>query len=84
MVVPHAPGRVAPLADLTVDRLRSHRGELMVRRHDGFARNPYRADWRGWIALTWVLVWGWAYAAMAIQARAPQVVSWIRSVTTGH
>ena len=43
-----------------------------------------RPDWRGWIALVWVLVWGWAYALMAIQAKAPQVVSWVRSLTTGH
>jgi hypothetical protein len=41
-----------------------------------------RPDWRGWIALAWVLVWGWAYALMAIQARAPQVVSWFRSLMT--
>jgi hypothetical protein len=38
-----------------------------------------RTDWRGWIALTWAIGWGWAYALMAIQARAPQVLAWIRS-----
>jgi hypothetical protein len=38
-------------------------------------------DWRGWIALTWVMVWGWAYALMAIQARSPQVLEWIRALS---
>lgn len=38
-------------------------------------------DWRGWIALTWVVVWGWAYALMAIQARSPQVLEWIRALS---
>jgi hypothetical protein len=42
-----------------------------------------RPDWRGWIALAWVLWWAWAYGRMAIQARAPQVLAWIRSLTTG-
>jgi hypothetical protein len=43
-----------------------------------------RPDWRGWIALTWVLVWAWAYALMAIEARSPQVLAWFRSLTTGR
>jgi hypothetical protein len=43
-----------------------------------------RADWRGWIALAWVIGWGWAYALMAIQARSPQVLAWIRSATPGN
>jgi hypothetical protein len=39
-----------------------------------------RTDWRGWIALAWVVFWGWAYALMAIQARSPQVLAWVRTV----
>lgn len=39
-----------------------------------------RPDWRGWIALAWIIFWGWAYALMAIQARSPQVAAWIRTV----
>ena len=38
-----------------------------------------RPDWRGWIGLAWVLVWGWAYALMAIEARSPQALAWFRS-----
>jgi hypothetical protein len=43
-----------------------------------------RPDWRGWIALIWVLYWAWAYSLMVIQARSPQVVAWIRSLTAGR
>jgi hypothetical protein len=39
-----------------------------------------RADWRGWIALAWVVFWGWAYILMAFQAKAPQIVHWIRTL----
>jgi len=35
-------------------------------------------DWRGWIALLWVLWWGWAYCVMAIEARSPQVLAWLK------
>jgi hypothetical protein len=42
-----------------------------------------RLDWRGWIALAWVLWWAWKYALMAVQARSPQVMAWVRSLT-GH
>ena len=38
-----------------------------------------RPDWRGWVALAWVVFWGWAYALMAIQARSPQVLEWFRT-----
>jgi hypothetical protein len=41
-------------------------------------------DWRGWVALGWVLAGACAYALMAVQARAPQVVSWLRSLTPGR
>ena len=43
-----------------------------------------RPDWRGWIALVWVIVWGWAYGTMAFQARAPQVLAWLRTWSAGH
>jgi len=45
---------------------------------------PTRPDWRGWVGLAWVLVWGWAYALMAIQARSPQVFAWFRSFRSSH
>jgi hypothetical protein len=37
-----------------------------------------RIDWRGWITLAWALWWGWAYCRMAVAARGPQVLEWIR------
>jgi hypothetical protein len=40
----------------------------------------WRLDWRGWIVLAWVLWWGWAYGVMAIHARAPQVLAWLRTI----
>ena len=43
-----------------------------------FSRAPF--DWRGWIALAWVLWWAWAYALMAVQAKGPQVLAWVRSL----
>ncbi len=63
----------------------------LMRRHPGddttgdspgsAADRSGRPDWRGWIGLAWVVFWGWAYALMAIQARAPQFVHWIRTLT---
>jgi hypothetical protein len=57
-------------------------------RHETGGNRPFdprssssRPDWRGWIALAWVVVWGWAYALMAIQARSPQVLEWIRALS---
>jgi hypothetical protein len=52
-----------------------------MHRRDGF-KTPDRPqlDWRGWIALAWVVCWGWAYGAMAIEARSPQVMAWLRSL----
>jgi len=41
-------------------------------------------DWRGWIALAWVLWWGWAYAVMAWQAKAPQVLAWLEAIKSGR
>ena len=39
-----------------------------------------RLDWRGWLALAWVVYWGWAYAVMATQARWPLVSAWLQSL----
>jgi hypothetical protein len=38
-------------------------------------------DVRGWIALAWVVFWGWAYVLTAYQARAPQILGGIRMLT---
>ena len=85
MVVADSPSGVATLTPLT-------KGRCPVARicHDSLtdghpAVGPgtpqaaaSRTDWRGWLALAWVVLWGSAYAVMAIQARAPQVVQWLR------
>ncbi len=44
------------------------------------AASPPRArpDWRGWLALSWAVAWGSAYAVTAFHARAPQVIGWLR------
>jgi len=52
----------------------------MARRIRQRLSDQARPDWRGWIALAWVVAWGWAYALMAIQARSPQVLGWIRTI----
>jgi hypothetical protein len=43
-----------------------------------------RIDWRGWVALAWALGWGWAYVIMVLQARAPQVLTWLHLRPAGH
>jgi hypothetical protein len=35
-----------------------------------------RPDWRGWIALAWVVIWASAYTVTVIQARCPRLLSW--------
>jgi hypothetical protein len=40
-----------------------------------------RPDWRGWIGVAWVVFWGSAYALMAIQTRAPQILRWVARFT---
>jgi hypothetical protein len=37
-------------------------------------------DWRGWIAVAWMLWWGWEYAVMMYHARAPQVLAWLAAL----
>jgi hypothetical protein len=39
-----------------------------------------RCDWRGWIALAWILFWGGAYLRMAIAPRASQAIAAILSM----
>jgi hypothetical protein len=41
------------------------------------------ADWRGWIALAWVVFWGCAYALMMLQARAPRILHGIWKFARG-
>jgi hypothetical protein len=37
-------------------------------------------DWRGWVALTWALLFGWLYSLMVIETKFPQVLAWLRAV----
>ncbi len=46
--------------------------------------NPKSMDWRGWVALAWVLWWGSAYAMMAWHAKAPQVLAWLETLNSGR
>jgi hypothetical protein len=48
------------------------------------AASVKRPDWRGWIALAWVLWWGWAYIQMVFHARSPQILASLRSWTEQH
>jgi hypothetical protein len=41
-------------------------------------------DWKGYLALAWVLWWGSAYAVMVLEARAPQILCWIKSWVASH
>jgi hypothetical protein len=36
-----------------------------------------RWDCRGWIALAWVLWWGWLYSLMVLETKFPQVLTWL-------
>lgn len=45
------------------------------------SRRRLHTDWRGWIALAWAVAWGSAYAVTAFQARAAQVMEWLRHMT---
>ena len=44
---------------------------------DTTLRTRSRIDWRGWIALAWVLGWGWAYGITLFRARGNQVLEWL-------
>jgi hypothetical protein len=44
------------------------------------SRNRREVDWRGWIALAWVVWWGWAYCKMVVEVKGPQVLELIRTV----
>ncbi len=37
-----------------------------------------RWDWRGWLALAWVLWFGWLYSLMVLETKFPQVLAWLR------
>jgi hypothetical protein len=43
-----------------------------------------RYDWKGWLAVAWVLWWGAAYVVTVLEARAPQLLIWLRSWSAGH
>jgi hypothetical protein len=52
-----------------------------MQRPDGFnTPNRSQLDWRGWIALFWVLWWASAYAVTTFQARSPHVLAWLRTL----
>jgi hypothetical protein len=44
---------------------------------DSTTPTRHRVDWRGWVALAWVLGWGWAYGVMVFHARGQQVLAWL-------
>jgi hypothetical protein len=54
--------------------------EVGIDRPNGPPAKHRGGDWRGWIALGWVLIWGFAYAVMAIEARAGQFTRWIEAL----
>jgi hypothetical protein len=39
-----------------------------------------RWDWRGWIALAWVLWFGWLYSLMVVETKFPLVLAWLRTI----
>jgi hypothetical protein len=36
-------------------------------------------DWRGWIAVAWVLIWGGIYLRTAVVPRASKAIAWVIS-----
>jgi hypothetical protein len=72
---PRLYGRMARVALLA-----RRRRELMRPRETLKIRDQKWLDWRGWITLAWVLCCGWAYAVMAVKARGPLVLDWIRAL----
>jgi hypothetical protein len=88
MVVPDSPGGVAPLTPLTKGRCPIARlshpplsDGRPVAGPDAPQGSAPPTDWRGWIALAWVVFWGSAYAVTAIRARAPQLLHWFGLLT---
>jgi hypothetical protein len=43
-------------------------------------RTKSRIDWRGWIALCWILFWGTAYLRMAVAPRLTPAIGWLHSM----
>ena len=84
MVVPDSPRGVTSRAYVTRGPRPApseflHGGEpLPERTATPLSSTRSRPDWRGWLALAWVLFWGGAYAFMVIQARSPRVLAWFR------
>lgn len=37
-----------------------------------------RVDWRGWIAVAWVLFWGFSFCGMVVRARGDRIKDWFR------
>jgi hypothetical protein len=42
------------------------------------SRDRPRADWRGWVALAWVVFWGISYCNLAVRARGQRVLDWFK------
>ena len=38
-----------------------------------------RVDWRGWIAVAWVLFWGFSFCGMVVRARGDRIKDWFRA-----
>jgi hypothetical protein len=36
-----------------------------------------RCDWRGWLALGWVLWFGWLYGLMVLETKFPYILAWL-------
>lgn len=46
--------------------------------HSDPPRRGFQAvDWRGWLALAWVIVFGLLYARTVIESRGVQIRSWV-------
>ncbi len=41
---------------------------------------PRSIDWRGWLALAWLAWFGWLYARMVLEQRAPGLLDLIQSM----
>jgi hypothetical protein len=57
---------------------RREEDSLMRRTTNGRLTKIRGVDWRGWIALAWVLFWGLSYCGMVVQARGQRIMDWFR------
>jgi hypothetical protein len=80
---PLTPDPPSPLTPLPVGARGTGEGNQARRTAEGVGSEgealSRRLDWRGWLALAWVVYWGWAYAVMATKARWPLVSAWLHS-----